>query len=58
MKKFLIIVACFLSAIAQVTASEQCRDEVFLRRAYLTITGAIPSAQESAKFLDDKRPNN
>ena len=57
MKKFLIIVACFLSAIAQVTASEQCRDEVFLRRAYLTITGAIPSAQESAKFLDDKRPN-
>lgn len=57
MKKFLIIVACFLSAIAQVTASDQCRDEVFLRRAYLTITGAIPSAQESAKFLDDKRPN-
>jgi hypothetical protein len=36
-------------------ASNQCRDEVFLRRAYLTVTGALPSPQECERFLDDKR---
>ena len=57
MKKCLIIVACIIAPIVQAVASEQCRDEVFLRRAYLTVTGALPSPQESAKFLDDNRPD-
>ncbi len=57
MKKCLIIVACIIAPIVQAVASEQCRDEVFLRRAYLTVTGALPSPQESAKFLDDSRPD-
>ena len=57
MKKCLIILACIIAPIVQAVASEQCRDEVFLRRAYLTVTGALPSPQESAKFLDDNRPD-
>lgn len=55
MKKCLIIVACILAPIIQAVASNQCRDEVFLRRAYLTVTGALPSPQECERFLDDKR---
>ena len=57
MKKFLIIVVCLLFPMIQAMASDRCGDEVFLRRAYLTVTGALPSAQESARFLDDKNPN-
>ena len=41
----------------QVLASERCSDEVFLRRAYLTVTGALPQWWEAKKFIDSKNPN-
>ena len=54
MKKFLIIVACLLFPAIQAVASSQCSDEVFLRRLYLTVTGALPTPQECVEFLDSK----
>jgi hypothetical protein len=57
MKKLLIFAVCLLFSVAQVAASDQCRDEVFLRRAYLTITGALPQPSECEKFLDSKQTN-
>jgi hypothetical protein len=39
---------------AKLTASALCSDEEFLRRAYLDITGVIPSAEKAKAFLDDK----
>ena len=58
MKKTLTFIVCLLSLVAvQATASERCRDEVFLRRAYLTVTGALPWPQACEKFLDSKDPN-
>jgi hypothetical protein len=57
MKKFLIIVACLLLPTMQAVASSQCSDEVFLRRLYLTVTGALPTPQETVKFLDSKDAN-
>jgi len=39
---------------AKVPASAPCSDEEFLRRAYLDITGVIPSADKAKAFLDDK----
>ena len=47
---------CLLFSV-QAMASERCRDEVFLRRAYLTVTGAVPTRQESIDFLDSKDPD-
>lgn len=32
-------------------------DERFLRRAYLTATGRIPTSEEAAKFLSDRNPH-
>lgn len=52
MKTVLMFVVCLLLSVAQANASEQCRDEVFLRRAYLTVTGALPTQQACKKFLD------
>ena len=57
MKKFLIIIVCLLFPAMQAIASGQCSDEVFLRRAYLTVTGALPWPKESVKFIDDKNPD-
>lgn len=57
MRTILICVACLLCHIAQVAAAGQCPDEVFLRRAYLTVTGAQPSTQACERFLDDTNPN-
>ncbi len=57
MKTILIFIICLLFPMIQATASEQCSDEVFLRRAYLTITGALPQSSECTKFFDDKSPN-
>ena len=57
MKKSLIITICLLFSVFGVMASEQCRDEVFLRRAYLTVTGALPTPQECVDFLDNTKPN-
>ncbi len=39
---------------AKVSASPVCSDDEFLRRAYLDITGVIPSAEKARAFLDDK----
>jgi uncharacterized protein DUF1549/uncharacterized protein DUF1553 len=39
---------------AGITASARSTDEEFLRRAYLDITGVIPSADKAREFLDDK----
>jgi hypothetical protein len=36
--------------------SELCTDEVFLRRAYLTVIGILPTADEAKAFLADKDP--
>ncbi|NRB27753.1 MAG: DUF1549 domain-containing protein, partial [Roseibacillus sp.] len=32
-------------------------DELFVRRAFLNIVGRIPTAMETSRFLDDKRPD-
>ena len=56
MKTVLVFIACLLFPLIQATASERCRDEVFLRRVYLTVTGALPSPQAVEKFLDDENP--
>jgi len=34
-----------------------CTDHVFLRRAYLDITGTVPTADETRRFLEDKSFN-
>ena len=57
MKKTLIFTLCLLFPAMVAMAAEQCRDEVFLRRAYLTVTGALPTPEESIKFLDSHNPN-
>ena len=33
-----------------------CSDAVFLRRAFLDITGTLPTAEEAKFFLDERRP--
>jgi len=38
----------------KLTASPPCSDDEFLRRAYLDITGTIPSADKAREFLDSK----
>ena len=40
----------------KVAPSPACTDEEFLRRAYLDITGVIPSAQKAREFLDGTDP--
>ena len=57
MKTVLIIIVCLLFPIIEASASDQCRDEVFLRRVYLTVTGALPQPWESAKFIDNQSPD-
>jgi len=34
-----------------------CSDAVFLRRSYLDVIGAMPTAQEAARFLEDRSAN-
>jgi hypothetical protein len=41
---------------AKITPSPICSDDEFLRRAYLDITGVIPSADKTREFLDSKDP--
>ena len=57
MKKSLIFILCLLFSATQALASDQCRDEVFLRRAYLTVTGALPTPEECTEFLDSNNAN-
>lgn len=54
MKKYLILIVCLTLTMMQATASEKCSDEVFLRRAYLTMTGTLPQPQAVARFLDNE----
>ncbi len=34
-----------------------CTDQVFLRRAYLDITGTVPTAEEARRYIEDKSFN-
>ena len=36
--------------------SEVCPDQVFLRRVYLDVLGALPAPEEARAFLSDKDP--
>ena len=60
MRAILMFVICLLlpavQAMASTSTEEQCRDEVFLRRAYLTVTGALPSKEACVNFLDSESP--
>ena len=40
-----------------ITPSPICTDEEFVRRAYLDLTGVIPTADAAEKFLADASPN-
>ena len=37
--------------------ANMCSDAVFVRRAYLDVIGALPTAQEARTFLSDQDPN-
>lgn len=55
MRKGIILLAIsLLFSVTQVVASVRCSDEVFLRRAYLTVTGALPTPQQAVEFLEDQ----
>jgi len=41
----------------RIAPSELCTDEVFLRRAYIDITGVLPTVEEYQRFMDSKAPN-
>ena len=41
-------------AAEKITPSAGCTDAEFLRRAYLDVTGVIPTADQAKAFLDDK----
>jgi hypothetical protein len=40
-----------------ITPGERSTDAEFLRRAYLDLTGIIPTAAKARQFLDDRSPN-
>jgi len=42
---------------AKIEASPPASDEEFLRRAYLDITGTIPTAEQARTFLDSREPD-
>lgn len=41
----------------EILPSDLCRDEEFLRRAYLDACGILPTIAETREFLDDANPN-
>ncbi len=41
---------------AKIAASPLCSDEEFLRRAYLDLTGVIPTSEKARTFLDNSDP--
>ncbi|MBQ9137340.1 MAG: DUF1553 domain-containing protein [Alistipes sp.] len=59
MRRVLILILCLLCSAAEALCADRCTDEVFLRRAYLTVTGALPTTEQCVDFLDssseDKR---
>ena len=55
MRKGIILLAIsLLFSVTQVVASVRCSDEVFLRRVYLTVTGALPTPQQAVEFIQDQ----
>jgi hypothetical protein len=40
-----------------IAPSELCDDSTFMRRVYLDVIGTLPTADESRRFLNDKRAN-
>ena len=57
MKTLRLLVIFLMLPFVQIAASDRCSDEVFLRRAYLTATGALPTPKEAIKFLDNDKAN-
>ena len=57
MRTILMLIVCLLFTAIETTASERCSDEVFFRRAYLTVTGALPSPQACERFFDNPKPD-
>ena len=57
MRTLWIFVVSLLLPVMQTLASERCSDDVFLRRAYLTVTGALPTFLDCKKFIDGKNPD-
>lgn len=59
MLTFVFSVVCLVLPLTHTAAAEVCSDEVFLRRAYLTVTGALPTPDKCLRFLEsnnyDKR---
>jgi hypothetical protein len=41
----------------RMTPSELCTDEVYVRRAYLDLCGALPTAQQAKDFVADRAPD-
>src|SRR2546423_13065530 len=41
----------------KVLPSEECTDAEYLRRAYLDLTGLIPTAAQAPAFIEEKNPN-
>ena len=56
MKTLRLLVIFIMLPFVQIAASDRCSDEVFLRRAYLTATGALPKPNETVRFLNNKKP--
>ena len=57
MKRLRLLIIFLMLTFIQAAASERCSDEVFLRRAYLTATGALPTPNATLKFLENDKPN-
>ena len=56
-RAFLLVFVCLIFSKVEADSSVKCSDEVFLRRAYLTVTGALPTPPQCVEFLDDNNPN-
>lgn len=52
-----MVFVCLIFSKVKADSSVKCSDEVFLRRAYLTVTGALPTPPQCVEFLDDNNPN-
>ena len=53
----LLILLCLMLSATPAFSADKCSDEVFLRRAYLTTTGALPTTAECRLFLEDNSIN-
>lgn len=41
----------------KIEPARDCSDGVFVRRAFLDLTGTLPTAKEAAQFMDDRSPD-